>query len=42
LWGARFANAFLIAETKGGKVTFDMRKFDSVERVSLPELALKD
>ncbi len=42
LWGARFANAFLIAETRGRKVKFDMRKFDSVERATLPELALKD
>ena len=42
LWGARFANAFLIARTRGGKVTFDMRKFDTVEKVPLPELALKD
>jgi inward rectifier potassium channel len=42
LWGGRFANAFLIAETRGGKVTFDMRKFDAVERVPLPEPALKD
>jgi inward rectifier potassium channel len=42
LWGARFANAFLLAQTTGVKVSFDMRKFDTVERVSLPELALKD
>jgi len=41
LWGARFANAFLIAETRGHKVKFDMRKFDAVERSPLPELALK-
>jgi inward rectifier potassium channel len=42
LWGARFANAFLLAQTTGSKVSFDMRRFDTVERVSLPELALKD
>jgi len=42
LWDARFANAFLIAETRGRKVTFDMQKFDAVERAPLPELALKD
>lgn len=42
LWGARFANAFLLAQTTGSKVSFDMRKFDTVERVALPELALKD
>ncbi len=42
LWGARFANAFLLAQTTGSKVSFDMRKFDATERVSLPELALKD
>lgn len=42
LWGARFANAFLLAQTTGSKVSFDMRKFDTTERVSLPELALKD
>lgn len=42
LWGARFANAFLLAESTGRKVMFDMRKFDAVERVALPELALRD
>jgi inward rectifier potassium channel len=42
LWGARFANAFLLAQTTGSKVSFDMRKFDMTERASLPELALKD
>jgi len=42
LWGARFANAFLLTETTDRKITFDMRKFDSTELVSLPELALKD
>lgn len=42
LWGARFANAFLLAQTTGSRVRFDMRKFDTVERVSLPELTLKD
>lgn len=42
LWGARFVNAFLMAQTTGAKVSFDMRKFDAVERVALPELALKD
>ncbi len=42
LWGARFANAFLLAQTTGSKVSFDMRKFDTTERVALPELALKD
>ncbi len=42
LWGARFANAFLLAQTTGSKVSFDMRKFDTVERVALPDRALKD
>jgi inward rectifier potassium channel len=42
LWGARFANAFLLAQTTGSKVSFDMRKFDTTERVALPELVLKD
>jgi len=42
LWGARFANAFLLTEATASKVRFDMRKFDTVERVPLPELALKD
>jgi inward rectifier potassium channel len=41
LWGARFANAFLIAQTSGRKVRFDMQKFDAAERVPLPDLALK-
>jgi inward rectifier potassium channel len=40
LWGSRFANAFLIVETKGRKVAFDMRKFDTVDRASLAEAAL--
>ncbi len=34
-WGARFANAFLITSTKGSKVAFDMRKFDTVEPTTL-------
>jgi inward rectifier potassium channel len=42
LWGARFANAFLLAQTRGSKVRFDMQKFDAVERASLPELALNN
>jgi inward rectifier potassium channel len=42
LWGAHFANAFLLAQTTGSKVSFDMRKFDTMERVALPDLALKD
>jgi inward rectifier potassium channel len=42
LWGARFANAFLLTSTTERKVTFDMRKFDSVEPAQLPELALSD
>lgn len=41
LWGARFANAFLLARTTGSKVSFDMRKFDTTEGAVLPELALK-
>jgi inward rectifier potassium channel len=40
LWGARFANAFLIAETRGHKVAFDMRKFDNVEPAQLSQPAL--
>lgn len=31
LWGARFANAFLISKARNGKIAFDMRKFDQVE-----------
>jgi inward rectifier potassium channel len=42
LWGARFANAFLLAQATGSGVSFDMRRFDAVERVALPELALND
>lgn len=40
LWGARFENAFLLAQTKGSKVTFDMRKFDTAAPAPLPQPAL--
>ncbi len=40
LWGARFANAFLIVATEGRKVAFDMRQFDRTEEASLPQTAL--
>jgi inward rectifier potassium channel len=40
LWGARFANAFLLAATKGTKVSFDMRRFDTVEPAPLTQPAL--
>jgi inward rectifier potassium channel len=38
--GARFANAFLLARTKGAKVAFNMRKFDEIEPASNPRTAL--
>jgi inward rectifier potassium channel len=40
LWGARFANAFLILSTQGKKVAFDMQQFDKVEPASLMQPAL--
>lgn len=40
LWGARFANAFLIAATTGRKVAFDMRQFDKTEPAPIPKGAL--
>jgi inward rectifier potassium channel len=39
-WGARFANAFLITQTTGRKVAFDMRQFDKIEPAPLPQHAL--
>jgi inward rectifier potassium channel len=40
LWGVRFANAFLVAGTRGSKVAFDMRQFDKVEPAPLTPRAL--
>ena len=42
LWGGRFTNAFLLAQTTERNVTFDMRKFDSIEPAALPESHYKD
>jgi inward rectifier potassium channel len=33
LWGHRFANAFVVSRSSGGKVAVDMRQFDRVEPV---------
>lgn len=38
--GARFANAFLLPQTTGAKVAFDMRKFDEIEPAAVPPPAL--
>jgi inward rectifier potassium channel len=38
LWGARFANAFLITTTRGEKIAFDMRQFDKVERMPVTKV----